>query len=1029
MSLSKLNIKIYFGFVIVLIFSLLLNAADIKLGNSAFGGFKARMIGPAVMSGRITDIDANNNDPRIIYIGTADGGLWKSLNSGTTFRQIFKDYTMSIECVTIDQKNPDTVWVGTGECNVRNSVSVGTGLYRTTNGGKNWTFMGFKDSERISEVVVHPQDSKTIYVGVMGHLWNSNNERGVYKTSDNGKTWNRILFIDENTGCADLQIDPKNPEILYAAMWQFRRKPYFFNSGGKGSGIFKTTDNGKTWKKLSRGIPKGNLGRIAIAIAHSKPSTVYANIEAKKNALYRSDDKGESWTKVNDTISVSMRPFYFSNLIVDPADHQRIYVSGLFVASSDNGGKTFDFGFFGRYHSDVHALWVNPRDPNQLIIGTDGGVYISQNKGNQFDMVSSLPVSQFYHVSYDMQYPYNVYGGLQDNGSWYGPSKGYSGSVQNKDWHSVGYGDGFHVYPHPTHPHIVYWEWQGGHIARTNQKTYETKDIQPLPTRKEEPEYRFNWNAAMALSPSNPDGIYIGAQFLFKSIDRGDTWEKISPDLTTNDPKKLQQEKSGGLTIDNTTAENHCTIFTIAESPKDSNVIWVGTDDGNLQVTQNGGKSWKNVVKNISGLPAFTWCSSVEASHFYPGTAFATFDGHQTGDMKPYVFKTADFGKTWKNLSTDTLEGYCHIIREDLVNKDLLFLGTEFGLFISVDGGNNWAHLTEALPRVAVMDLAIHPREHDLLIATHGLGIQIIDDITPLRHLTAEVLDSEAVVLPSKTAVLEIPNIFQEFPPDSEFVGDNPPAGAAITYYLKKRHIFGTLKLEILDASGNVIQTLPTTKRKGLNRLYWGMHLKPPKAAGAPGLSMFVFEGPMVEEGTYTARLIKGKKTFLGKIELVSDVVTGHSQADRQLRHKTVMELYRLQEELGYVANSVSDLSKKIEKRIEKIKDRRIKSRLGKFKKVLDEFHSSIVQHEGIMAGDKLREKVMALYSSVIQYGGRPTEAQIYYLSVLKDQVKKAEVRFKRIKDKDLPSLNAFLKKKNLEEFKLITREEYDKKD
>jgi photosystem II stability/assembly factor-like uncharacterized protein len=1021
--------RISFIFIFLIVLSVMVYAGELKLGNSAFGGFKARMIGPAVMSGRITDIDANNQDTRIIYVATAGGGLWKSLNGGTTFRQIFRDYTMGVECVTVDQKNPETVWVGTGECNVRNSVSIGTGLYRSTNGGKSWTFMGFKDSERISQVVVHPRDSKTVYVAVMGHLWNANNERGVYKTTDNGKTWNRILFVDENTGCADLDIDPKNPEILYAAMWQFRRKPYIFSSGGKGSGLFKTTDGGKTWKKLSRGIPKGNLGRIAIAVAPSKPDRVYATIEAKKTSLFRSDNKGETWTKVNDTISVSMRPFYFSHLIVDPKDHQRIYVTGLFVSSSDNGGKSFNFGFFGRYHSDVHALWVNPKDTNQLLIGTDGGVYISQNKGQQFDMVSFLPVSQFYHVYYDMQVPYNVYGGLQDNGSWFGPSKSRGGGIQNKDWRSVGYGDGFHVYPHQTQPHIVYWEWQGGNIARTNQKTNETKDIKPLPTKKGEADYRFNWNAGMALSPSNPDGIYIGAQYLFKSTDRGDTWKRISPDLTTNDPKKQQQHKSGGLTIDDTTAENHCTIFTISESPKDARVIWVGTDDGNLQVTRNGGKSWKNVVKNIKGLPAFTWCSTVEAGHFDAGTAYVTFDGHRTGDMKPYVYKTSDYGKTWKSLITDTLEGYCHVIREDLVNKNLLFLGTEFGLFTSINGGQNWAHLKEALPKVSVRDLALHPREHDLIIATHGLGIQIIDDITPLRHLSAEVLNSEAVVLPSKTAIMELPNIFQEFPPDSEFVGDNPPGGAAITYYLKKRHIFGTLKLEILDASGKVIQTLPTTKRKGLNRLYWGMRLKPPKAAGAPGLSMFVFQGPMVKEGLYTARLVKGKKTFTGKIKLIPDVVSGHSQVDRELRYKTVMELYRMQEELGYIGNSVSELSKKIEKRLEQIRDRKIKKRLTVFRKKIDEFHSSIVQHAGIMAGDKLREKVMALYSSVIQYGGRPTQAQIYYLSVLKDRIKQAEIKFNLIRDKDLPSLNAFLKKKNQEEFKLITREEYSKKE
>jgi len=1026
--MNRSSLFFYFIFAVFFLFLIAGNAQEIKLDSASFGGIKARMIGPAIMSGRITDIKAVEADPRIIYVATASGGIWKSVNGGTTFKQIFRDHTMSVETITIDPINPDILWAGTGECNVRNSISIGTGLYRSGDAGKTWKYIHFKDSERISRIIVHPLDSKTLYVAVMGHLWNANNERGLYKTTDNGKTWKRILFVDENTGCSDLEMDPQEFDVLYAAMWEFRRQPYFFNSGGKGSGLYKSVNGGKTWKKLKKGLPKGILGRIAIAVAPSRPGTLYATVEARETALYRSDVMGENWEKVNDTISVSLRPFYFSHLIVDPLDHNQLYVTGLFLATSKNGGKSFDFGFFGSVHADIHAVWVNPHDSNHLMVGTDGGVYVSLDKGQHFDMVSCLPVSQFYHVYYDMQIPYNIYGGLQDNGSWYGPSKSHSGGIQNKDWHNVGYGDGFHVYPHQTQPHIVYWEWQGGRIARTNQKTNETKDIQPFPTRKGEADYRYNWNAGMALSPSDPDGIYIGAQYLFKSTDRGDTWKKISGDLTTNDPRKLQQYKSGGLTVDDTTAENHCTIFTIAESPLDQHVIWVGTDDGNLQITRNGGKSWKNVVKNITGLPACTWCSTVEASHFDAGTAYVTFDGHRTGDMKSYVYKTSDYGKTWKSLKTDNLEGYCHVIREDLVNKDLLFLGTEFGLFVSIDAGQNWAHLKEALPRVSIRDMVIHPREHDLIIATHGLGIQIIDDITPLRHFNAEVLNSEVLVLPSKTAILEIPNIFQEFPPDSEFVGDNPPGGAAITYYLKKRHIFGTLKLEILDASGKVIQTLPTTKRRGLNRIHWGMRLKPPKAAGAPGLSMFVFQGPMVEEGTYTARLVKGKKTFLGKIELIPNAVSGHSKADRQWRHKTIMELYRMQEGLGYVANTASDLSKQIKKRLPQIKDRPVRSKLREFKKKLDQFLKSIVQHAGIMAGDKLREKVMALYSSVIQYGGKPSPSQLHYLTVLKSRVKQAESGFRELIQKDLPPVNNLLKRKKLGALKLMTREAYDKK-
>ncbi|MCK4836716.1 MAG: glycosyl hydrolase, partial [Candidatus Aminicenantes bacterium] len=470
--MNHFRVKFYFNFVFFFLFLIAGHGAEIKLDSSSFGGIKARMIGPAIMSGRITDIKVVNVDTRIIYVATASGGIWKSVNGGTTFKQIFDDHTMSVECIDIDQKNPDTLWAGTGECNVRNSVSVGTGLYKSTNGGKTWTFVHFKESERISKVLIHPVDSKTVYVAVMGHLWDANQERGLYKTTDGGKTWNRILFVDENTGCVDLELDPQEPDVLYAAMWQFRRKPYFFNSGGRGSGLFKSLDGGKNWKKLTRGLPRGKLGRIALAVSPSRPGTLYATVESEKTALYRSDVMGEDWKKVNDTISVNMRPFYFSHLIVDPNDHTRLYVTGLFVASSENGGKSFNFGFFGSVHADIHALWVNPHDSNHIIVGTDGGVYISYDQGQHFDMVASLPVSQFYHVYYDMQKPYNLYGGLQDNGSWMGPSRayGYAG-IQNKEWNNVGGGDGFYVFPHPRDPHIIYWEWQGGHLSRLNQKT------------------------------------------------------------------------------------------------------------------------------------------------------------------------------------------------------------------------------------------------------------------------------------------------------------------------------------------------------------------------------------------------------------------------------------------------------------------------------------------------------------------------------------------------------------------------------
>ncbi|MFQ6083860.1 MAG: WD40/YVTN/BNR-like repeat-containing protein [Candidatus Aminicenantia bacterium] len=1038
---SRLLQGIVSSLFILVFVSIAYTANEVKIDSATFGDIKARSIGPATMSGRITDIDCVVSDPRIIYVGTASGGVWKSINGGTTFKAIFEKYTMSIGCVTIDQANPNTVWVGTGETNVRNSTSVGTGLYKTTDGGKTWECVGLKDSERISEVIVHPKNPNIVYVGALGHLWNSNEERGVYKTTDGGKTWERILYVDENTGCIDLVMDPQEPDVLYAAMWQFRRKPYFFTSGGPGSGFYKTTDGGKTWKKMTKGLPKGELGRIAVDIAPSRPSTLYAIVEAKETALYRSDDMGETWKKVSSTFGVKARPFYLANIKVDPKDHNRLYNPSMILFVSENGGKSFSnpfaagfSGFSPGVHPDHQALWINPNDPNHILLGTDGGVYVSYDRASHFKFLSNLPVSQFYHVSYDMKIPYNVYGGLQDNGSWHGPSRSFNWrGIQNKDWQNVGGGDGFYVFVDPTDPDIIYNEWQGGRIQRYNKRTGEMKDIRPFP-KKNEPKYRFNWNTAIAISPNDPKVIYIGAQFLFRSRDRGDNWERISPDLTTNDPEKQRQAESGGLTIDNTTAENHCTIVTISESPLDVNVIWVGTDDGNLQVTRDGGKNWTNVVGNIPGLPPNTWCPTVEASHHDGGTAYVAFDGHRAGDMTPYVYKTTDFGETWTSLVTETIEGYCHVIREDLVNPNLLFLGTEFGLFVSVDGGKQWAHFKESLPRVGIRDIAIHPREHDLILATHGLGIQIIDDITPLRHLTPEVLNSEAAILPSRPATITIPAYLQEFPGDGEFTGKNPPEGAVITYYLKRRHIFGDLKFEIFDTEGKLIRSLPTGKRRGINRIHWNMRLKAPKTAAAPSLAPRILVGPMVPEGTYTVKLTKGEKPFFGDIKLIPDPSAKHSAEDRALRHNTVMKLYHMQERLAYIADAIADARDKTNERVEELKkakrrDKGLINQLKAFAEKLDKLHKTLVQTGGLFGESKLREEVIDLYASVSGYGGRPTESQLAYLSVLEERIKEAEKNFKSITGKRLLSLNAKLLKKKLAPIQVMTEEEYKKKE
>src|SRR6266404_4494246 len=1000
----------------------------VKLDSNSFGAIEARHIGPAITSGRITAIDGVASDPRILYVGSAGGGVWKSINAGTTFKPVFDKYTQSIGAVTVDQAHPDTIWVGTGEAWTRNSVSVGTGVYKSTDAGDTWKFMGLEDSERIARIVIDPKNSDVVYIAATGHLWNSNEQRGVYKTTDGGRTWQKVLFIDNDTGCSDVAVDPQEPRIVYAGMWQFRRQPYFFSSGGPGSGFYKSTDAGKTWKRMTRDMPEGDLGRIAIAVAPSRPNVVYAIIEAKKTALYRSEDLGESWTKMSASPSVTGRPFYFARILVDPKDYNRLYKPDFNVGISTDGGQSFTQRG-GRAHGDYHTVWVNPQDTYQLYVGTDGGVYQSNDKANTFRFLSRIPVGQFYHVSFDMEQPYNVYGGLQDNGSWMGPSQS-PGGVENKDWRNVGFGDGFFVWADALDKDIVYSEFQGGNVLRFHKSTGEVKWIKPLP-KQGEPKYRFNWNTALGLSPTNKKAIYIGAQFLFRSTDRGESWERISNDLTTNDPDKQKQDESGGLSLDNSSAENHCTIVAVAESPLEEKTIWAGTDDGNLQVTRDGGKTWTNVAGNIQGLPKNTWCTSVEPSRFDRGTAYVTFDGHQTGDMKTSVFKTTDYGKTWKPLMTDAIKGYAHVVREDRVNRDLLFVGTEFGLFVSIDGGGQWAQFTGNLPPVAVRDIAIHPREHDLILATHGRGILIIDDITPLRQLSSKILESAAYIMDSRPSAIALSVGSQDFPGDGDFVGSNPPESATITYYLKERHVFGDMKIEIYNAEGKLMNTLPAGKRKGLNRVQWYMRQKPPKVPPSPNLAGPSLTGPAVPEGVYTVKLIKDKDTFTGQVKVVPDPRSTHSPADRALQQQTVWKLYGMQERLAFIDDVVTDARDKAKDRAKKLESGDTTAKeLEAFADRLDSLHKTLVAtKEGAITGEeRLRERIVELYGWVTQFGGRPTQSVLDRIPVLEKDINDANATLEAIIGKELAGVNAKLAGKKLDPIKVMTKEEYDKK-
>jgi photosystem II stability/assembly factor-like uncharacterized protein len=1001
-------------------------AEEVRIDSDTFGGLEARSIGPAVMSGRIAALDAAEGERLTVFVGAASGGVWKSVEGGVRFKPVFDKHPQSIGALVIDRKDPKTVWVGTGETWLRNSVSIGDGVYKSTDGGETWENVGLRDTERIAQIAIDPGDSNVVFVCATGHAFDSHPDRGVFRTKDGGKTWEKVLFVDGDTGCGDLAIDPQDGSILYAGMWQFRRLPYFFTSGGPGSGLYKSTDGGTTWRKSQEGLPKADLGRIAIAVAPSRPGVVYATVEAKDaTALYRSDDTGVSWKRLSTSPAVSGRPFYFSRLYVDPSNHNRVYKMGFNAAISEDGGKTFS-ALNGSYHGDTHALWINPRRSDDLIMGTDGGVYLSSDRGFRWRFVVGLPVSQFYHVSADMEWPYNVYGGLQDNASWYGPSR-RPGGIAGRHWNSGLFCDGFWTFPDPLDQDLWYAECQGGWLFNLRKSTGEIRDIRPTP-KAGEPKYRYNWNAPIHMSRSEPGTMYLGAQVLFRSRDRGESWDRISPDLTTDDPARQRQDESGGLTPDDSTAENHCTIFAISESPRNRDVIWAGTDDGNLQITRDGGRSWTNVAANVPGLPKNTWVSSVEASGFEEGTAYATFDGHMTGDMKTYVYRTTDYGRTWQDLAGGDMKGYAHVVREDLVNPGLLFVGTELGLWASVDGGRQWGQFKAGLPEaVSVRDVVIHPREHDLIIGTHGRGIYIVDDITPLRKLTQQTLDADVAFLESRPWVMPIVASEFGFGSDDEFTGQVPQEAAYITYYLKKRHIIGDLKLEIYDPGGRLVNTIPGGKRRGINRVPWPMRLPPPRFPPATQLALLAYSGPRVPAGTYTVKMVKGQDAYTSEVTLVHDPRSRYGAEDRAAQHEMVMKLYAMLERLTMVVESITDARDQAAARSAQLPPGdALRRRLAAFEKAMEGQRRALVstkEGEVVSGEDKLREELGMLYGAVNLYEGRPTASQITRMGVLGRELEDAYAKFRSAVAEDVPRLNAHLKSRKLDPLTPLTEE------
>jgi photosystem II stability/assembly factor-like uncharacterized protein len=909
--------------------SLALVAQELKM--DLVQDLKPRNIGPGGMSGRVTAIDAVTADPDIMYVGTASGGLWKSTSGGIKWESIFdKELTASIGALAIQQSNPSVIWVGTGEGNPRNSLNGGFGVYKSLDGGKSWKSMGLEKTRHIHRIKIDPTDPNTVYVGAIGSPWGEHPERGVFKTTDGGETWKKILFVNNKTGVADMVMDPTNPNKLFVAMWEHKRDPWFFKSGGEGSGMYMTHDGGKNWKKLTDedGLPKGELGRIGIAIAPGKPNIVYALVEAKKNALYKSEDGGFTWKMINNKEDIGNRPFYYSEIYVDPQNENRVYSVFTFVNVSEDGGKNFEqlMNAYGNevtngVHPDHHALWIHPENGQFLLNGNDGGFNISKDGGKSWRFVGNIPVAQFYHINVDNEFPYNVYGGLQDNGSWRGPAYVWKAQgIRNSYWQEISFGDGFDVVPDPDDSRYGYTMSQQGYVQRYDHITGNNYIVRPTPPDAKT-ELRFNWNAAIGQDPFDNNTVYFGSQFVHKSTDKGLTWKVISPDLTTNDPEKQKQSESGGLSMDATGAENHTTILVVEPSPVEKDMIWVGSDDGRVHYTQNGGETWIEVGQNLKGLPPGSWIPQIKASHKNKGEALLIANDYRRFNYTPYAYRTKNYGKTWERIvDASDVQSYTLSIVQDIENSNLLFLGTDDGLYISLDGATSWQKWTEGYPTVSTKDMVIHPREHDLVLGTFGRAVWVLDDIRPLRALAADksILNEDAKLFDPPTAYQAA---YQQ-PTGSRFGGDatynaeNRKAGAMITYYLKEGkkkedkqrdengegdensamdkqiasqtspdggsthndELTGVQKKDSVQFDfydgDRLIRTLKykTPEKAGFHRIYWPMTVKgPDRPARKISKRKDEPNGHLVKPGAYKIKLSFGDVTDEKMIEVKSD--------------------------------------------------------------------------------------------------------------------------------------------------------------
>lgn len=1003
-----------------------------------------RNIGPTVQAGRVPVFVGLPGDINTMYVAGAVGGLFKTVNGGVSWTAIFDGQQVaSIGALAIAPSDPNVLYLGTGEGNPRNDASIGDGLYRSIDAGAHWTHIGLTDTEKIARIVVDPRNADVVYACALGREWGPNPDRGLYKTTDGGASWKRILYTNDLTGCSDVDIDPTNANIVYAGMWTFRRWAWHTESGGGETAVYKSFDGGATWTRLSgpsanRGLPKGQMDRIGIAVARSNPNIVYVVSETKdEGELWRSDDAGATWQTVSRDPNINFRPFYYADIRVDPQNPNTVYALSGGLYKSEDGGRTFSRIGSGT-HGDHQAMWIDPTNPNRILSGDDGGFQISYDAGRTFDILNNIPFTQFYNVAYDLQTPYHLCGGLQDNGTWCGPSQspGAPGTPRSA-WQNVGGGDGFFAVPDLKDPHLVYNNLQGGVISLTDRRTGASWGINPYPGGigssgqwMAPQKYRFNWNAPIVLSPQDPKTVYYGGNVLFKTTDSGHSWTVISPDLTTNDKAK-QQSSGGPIVTDNTAAEFHCTIISIGPSPVDPNVIWVGTDDGNVQVTRDGGRSWTNTVQAMTGLAPHAWINKVEASHFDAATAYVSASHWQDGDYAPYFYKTSDYGKTWTKITGGLpARGWSHVIREDPKVKGLLYAGTEFGLYASWDAGSRWVSIRNNMPPVAVRDIAIHPRDNDIIVATHGRGIYILDDAAPLQQIET-AMKRDIYLFPTRPAIrwAGSSGTFRSNPRD--WVAPNPVPGAWINVYLRTAPS-GPVTITIADRAGRTVRTLRQRGEAGFNRFVWNLRHDVPtdrspataaaqagaSAPGAAGRGAGAQQGPAAGPGDYTVTVRVGEREVRGQLTVMLDPNVTVPAADLDAQREASVAALALQARVNAVIERVDSLLAQLAATEAQIGRQSpqpaygamVRKASAQIKAFRDEELARPIQGLGYRQYPRLREDVQSLVGYLNRGLRRPNEGELARLKDLTAEVAKAETKLNGLVSKEIAAVNDAMK-------------------